>query len=129
MKKRALVCDDDQHIRDLVQAILELDGYSVITAENGRKACDIIENPAIRSHLNLMVLDVRMPEMTGLDVLDSLRENGRMQAFPIIMLTAEGTTQDIVLGYEKGASYYITKPFTKQQLMYGVNLVSGDDKE
>ena len=124
MKKRALVCDDDQHIRNLVHAILELDGYSVITAENGREACEIIQNDSIKKQINLLVLDVRMPEMTGLDVLDALREKGTIGDFPIIMLTAEGTNEDIVLGYEKGASYYITKPFTKQQLLYGVNLVS-----
>lgn len=127
MKKKALVCDDDQHIRDLVQAILELNGYSVITAENGRKALELLENTSVRKQLNLMILDVRMPEMTGLDVLDSLRESGMIDEIPVIMLTAEVTNDDIVLGYEKGASYYITKPFTKQQLIYGVNLVCIED--
>jgi DNA-binding response OmpR family regulator len=127
MKKRALVCDDDQHIRDLVQAILELHGYSVVTAENGRKALELIENVSVRKQLNLMILDVRMPEMSGLDVLDSLRETGIIDEIPVIMLTAEGSNEDIVLGYEKGASYYITKPFTKQQLLYGVNLICIED--
>lgn len=127
MKKRALVCDDDQHIRDLVQAILELHGYSVITADNGRKAIELIENASVRKQLNLMILDVRMPEMSGLDVLDSLQESGIIDEIPVIMLTAEGTNEDIVLGYEKGASYYITKPFTKQQLLYGVNLICIED--
>jgi DNA-binding response OmpR family regulator len=127
MKKKALVCDDDQHIRDLVQAILELEGYSVITAENGNKALEIIKNVSVRKQLSVMILDVRMPEMSGLEVLDSLREGGIIDDLPVIMLTAEGTNEDIVLGYEKGASYYITKPFTKQQLLYGVNLICTED--
>lgn len=124
--KTALVCDDDQHIRDLVQAILEMNGYSVLQAENGVRACDMIEEERFRNELDLLILDVRMPEMTGHDVLDKLRAGGLNEGFSIIMLTAEATPDDIVLGYEKGAHYYITKPFTKQQLLYGINLLTDD---
>ena len=124
--KSALICDDDQHIRDLVQAILESNGYTVIAAENGKCACTILEDRKIQKNTSLIILDVRMPEMTGLDVLDRVKEMNCIDHIPIIMLTAEDSHTDIMLGYEKGATYYITKPFTKQQLLYGVSLVTSD---
>jgi DNA-binding response OmpR family regulator len=122
--KLALICDDDQHIRDLVQAILEGSGYKVVAAENGKVACDMLQDVRLQKSADLIVLDVKMPIMTGLDVLDKIREMSCMDHVPVLMLTAEGSHDDVMAGYEKGAAYYITKPFTKQQLLYGIQLVS-----
>jgi two-component system sensor histidine kinase ChiS len=128
--KLALVCDDDAHIRDLVSAILTSEGYKVIQAENGRKICEIIStDDRVRKHAQVLVLDIRMPQMTGLEVLDKLNETGVLDHLPVIMLTAEDTSDDIMLGYEKGASYYVTKPFSKQQLLYGLKLVMDEDSD
>jgi len=66
-----------------------------------------------------------MPGMNGLDVLTRLKLQPRTQSIPVLMLTGEDKAEDILAGYNVGADYYITKPFTRQQLMYGVELVLG----
>lgn len=123
MNKRALIVDDDPTIRNLVQAILEDDGFEVNTAENGKLALEFLSTEA--SNVELVVLDVMMPEMNGLDTLAAMKEQDSTSSLPVLMLTAEDQPDDILAGYSVGADYYITKPFTRQQLLYGVNLVLG----
>ena len=69
-----------------------------------------------------------MPGMNGLDVLTRLRIHSHTQGLPVIMLTGEDKAEDIMAGYGVGADYYITKPFTHQQLKYGLDLVLSDRK-
>jgi DNA-binding response OmpR family regulator len=66
-----------------------------------------------------------MPRMSGLEVLQTLKSNPATAAIPIIMVTAKTTDDDVLHGYQQGADYYITKPFTADELVYGVNLVLG----
>lgn len=70
-----------------------------------------------------MVLDMMMPKMTGIEVLTALRNEPCFNALPVIMLTAEDKPGDILGGYTAGASYYMTKPFTREQLLRGIELV------
>jgi DNA-binding response OmpR family regulator len=74
------------------------------------------------------MLDVVMPEMTGLDVLTRMKLHSHTNQLPVIMLTGESKTDDILAGYSVGADYYMTKPFTRQQLLYGINLVLSNIK-
>ncbi|MCB0333173.1 MAG: response regulator, partial [Bdellovibrionales bacterium] len=71
----------------------------------------------------LIVLDVCMPEMNGLDVVTHLKQNDDTKHIPVLMLTGEDKAEDIMAGYSVGADYYITKPFTRQQLLFGLEIV------
>ena len=124
MSKRVLVVDDDPLIRNLVKAMLESEGYEVSLAEDGQQALDILEKEPRPINFTFLVLDVVMPGINGLDVLTRLKLHSHTQAIPVIMLTGEDKAEDILAGYNVGADYYITKPFTRQQLMFGVNMVT-----
>lgn len=123
MSNRILVVDDDPMIRGLVKAIMEDEGYEVVLAEDGKIGVDFLENQPRPIDLKLIVLDVMMPGMNGLDVLTRLKLHSHTSSIPVLMLTGEDKADDIMAGYSVGADYYITKPFTRQQLLYGLNLV------
>lgn len=125
MNKKVLIVDDDPMIRNLVQAILEGEGYSVSAFDDGPKAVEALDNEPRPIKLDFVILDVMMPGMNGLDVLTRMKLHSHTQDLPVIMLTGEDKAEDIMNGYSVGADYYITKPFTRQQLMYGINLVLG----
>lgn len=121
--KRVLIVDDDPVIRSLVEEMLQAEGYQVVVAEDGKHSIEIIEKEPKPLNFNLIVLDVMMPGMNGLDVLTRLKLHTYSQKIPVIMLTGEDRAEDIMAGYEVGADYYITKPFTRAQLLYGLKLV------
>ena len=123
MKKKIVVIDDDPMIRNLVQAMLEAEGFEVTLAEDGKKGIDTIESTIESDEITLIVCDVVMPEMNGLDVVTHLKEKPETQGIPILMLTGEDKAEDIMAGYSVGADYYITKPFTRQQLLFGLEIV------
>jgi len=129
MKKRVLVVDDDPMIRDLVKGILEGENYEVVLAEDGQRGVEILDNEPRPLNYTLIVLDVVMPGMNGLDVMTRLKLHAHTQNIPVLMLTGEDKAEDIMAGYSVGADYYITKPFTRQQLLYGIGLVLGGATE
>lgn len=100
-----LVVEDDKNTRRLLQAILTNAGYSVLTAEDGVVALDVLEH----NHVDLMVIDVMMPRMDGYQLTDTLRQNGSQ--IPMLMLSAKGNTTDIKQGFIVGIDDYLTKPF------------------
>ena len=78
-----------------------------------------------RQHPSCILLDVMMPRMSGLQVLEALKADPATANIPVIMVTARTGDEDVLHGYQQGADYYITKPFTADELLYGVNLVLG----
>ena len=107
---RVLVVDDDPQLREALTRALELDGYAVETASNGVKALE-----AISGHRpDVMVLDVMMPYVGGLDVCRTLRD--RKDRLPILVLTARDEVGDRVAGLDAGADDYLTKPFALEEL-------------
>lgn len=122
---KVLIADDDPTIRFMVQSILEAEGYQVIACEDGKQASTRLEENDFTKDLAFVVLDVMMPGMTGLDVVTRIRLNSNIATIPVIMLTAENKDSDIMAGYEQGADYYITKPFTRQQLLFGIQTALG----
>ena len=126
-KKKVLIADDDENIRNLVSAILESSGYSVVAAQNGKQAIDFLSKENFIDDLAFVILDVMMPETNGLDVLTRIKLNSKMSGIPVIMLTGEGKDSDLVAGYEQGADYYILKPFTRQQLLYGIKVATTEE--
>lgn len=121
---KVLIVDDDEHIAELIKIYFEKDGFTTVTANNGKKAVELFksEAPAI------VILDVMMPEMDGWQVCREIR---RVSNIPIIMLTAKGETFDKVLGLELGADDYMVKPFEPKELIARVKAVlrRSDTKE
>jgi two-component system alkaline phosphatase synthesis response regulator PhoP len=105
MKKTILVVDDEKDIVDLLSYNLTKEGFSVTTARNGRDALD-----RARQKPDLIVLDVMMPEMNGLQVIQELRKEKSTASIPVILLTAKGSETDEIVGLEVGADDYIVKP-------------------
>lgn len=118
----AVIIDDDPAIRGLVEAVLTAEGYSVSPFAEGKSACEALEKTGLRP--SVIVLDMMMPGMHGLDVLTRIKLRSDLASIPVIMLTAESAPQDMMNGYAHGADYYITKPFTRQQLVFGLGVVS-----
>ena len=123
MDKRILIVDDDPMIRNLVYSMLSAEGYSVVQAEDGQQGVDLLDQEPRPVNFSVIILDVVMPHMNGLDVLTRLKLHSHTQNIPVLMLTGEDKAEDIMAGYSVGADYYITKPFTRQQLLFGLNLV------
>ena len=124
MSKRILSVDDDPMIRSLVRAILEASNFNVMVAESGSEAFKLLDTEERPIDLTCIILDVQMPGMSGFDVLTRLKLHADTQNIPVIMLTCQSSPEDFVSGYNIGADYYITKPFTREQLMYGISLVT-----
>jgi DNA-binding response OmpR family regulator len=122
-QSRVLVVDDDPMIRHIVQTILEAEGYRVTTAENGADGVETLRRETAIEPFKFMVLDMMMPKMTGLEVLSVVRRDEIFTDLPVIMLTAESKPDNILSGYNAGASYYMTKPFTREQLLHGIQLI------
>ncbi|MEX1177133.1 MAG: response regulator [Nitriliruptor sp.] len=110
---RVLIVDDDEDIRTYLDVTLALDGFEVIEAESGQQALD----QARRGDPDLILLDVMMPGMDGLEVLRRLREDARTAHLPIVLLTARGQAADTVEGLDAGADGYLTKPFEAEVLL------------
>lgn len=122
-KKRVLVVDDDPMIRGLVQAMLEAEGYEVTLAEDGAKGIEVLDKEPRPVNFTLVILDVIMPGMNGLDVLTRMKLHPHTSNLPVLMLTGEDRAEDMMAGYSVGADLYITKPFTRQQLLRGLEIV------
>ncbi len=117
MSERVLVVDDEESIRMLVEYNLAQSGFEVVTADNGDTALEI----AVNEHVDLLVLDLMIPGVSGLEICKRLRQ--AQISVPIIMLTARGEEIDRVLGLEMGADDYVTKPFSPRELVARVRAV------
>jgi DNA-binding NarL/FixJ family response regulator len=111
--KQLLLIDDDPNLVLLVKDYLELRGYNVITAKNGRDALKVFE----KDIPNLIICDVMMPEMDGYAFVKKVRENPQTSWLPVLFLSAKGQIQDRVTGLSKGADVYMVKPFEPDELV------------
>lgn len=120
MPLKVLVCDDERHIVRLIQVNLERQGYTVVTAFDGKEGLEKVrsEKP------DLMVLDVMMPYMDGFEVLKTLRREPEYESLPVIMLTAKAQDKDVFEGYHYGADMYLTKPFNPMELVMFVKRIA-----
>jgi DNA-binding response OmpR family regulator len=114
-----LVADDDTDIRDLVSFKLEQAGFDVTAVDNGLAAL----TAARREPPDLVVLDVMMPGMSGIDVCRELRADELTAGLPIILLTARAQEGDVEVGFGAGANDYIVKPFSPRELVTRVEAV------
>ena len=116
-RAKVLVVDDDADIVEIVRANLEGAGYQVTAAGNGVEGLRRLR----REHPDLLILDVRMPEMDGWEVLRLTRRDRRTVGTPVVMLTALSSDADILQGLTDGAVEYLTKPFDLQLLVASVD--------
>ena len=112
-RERILVVDDDPDIARFVEMNLAMEGFEVIVAHDGATALDMVRKAAP----DLVILDLMMPELDGVEVTRRLRADAMTSALPVIMLTAKGQTVDKVLGLTAGADDYVVKPFDTLELV------------
>jgi len=111
-KEKILIVDDEEDVLELVRFNLEREGYKIETAVSGEEALT-----TAKSRLpDLIILDLMLPGMDGLEVCKKLKTDAKTQSIPIIMLTAKSEDSDIITGLELGADDYITKPFSPKIL-------------
>jgi DNA-binding response OmpR family regulator len=113
IKQKILVVDDDENILSLLTDVLERENFVVITAPD----TDEGYKKALKSQPDLIILDIKMPKIGGIELCRLLREDARTKNVPIIMLTVESSETDKVIGFEVGADDYITKPFSNKELV------------
>jgi CheY-like chemotaxis protein len=114
MAKRVLVVDDDRVIQQLLEVNLELEGYEVVaTASDGREALDKIAELGP----DLVILDIMMPKMDGLEVCRHLKADPKLARIPVVLLSARAQDLDVREGMDIGADAYLTKPFDPVELL------------
>ena len=118
-KDKILIVDDNPDIVIATKRILEKNGFAVQEAFSGRQAITLLKGELPQ----LVVLDVVMPGMNGLEVLSFIRKNPATANLPVIVLTALSQDQDVLTGFKTGADYYLTKPCTAKQLLYSIGAV------
>ncbi len=118
-EEKILVVDDEEHIQELIKFNLEKNGYKVICVDNGIDAIKLAKEQLPQ----LMLLDLMLPGMDGLDVCKEIRKDSNMSNMPIIMITAKGEEIDKIIGLELGADDYITKPFSVRELVARIKAI------
>jgi two-component system alkaline phosphatase synthesis response regulator PhoP len=111
---RILLVEDEKGIREAVKMNLELEGYEVVTASSGTQALDKFSG----QRFNLVMLDIMMPEMDGIEVCEQIRLEDT--DVPILFLTAKDSRRDVIDGLRKGADDYMTKPFNLEEMLLRV---------
>ncbi|OGD19968.1 MAG: hypothetical protein A2W03_15955 [Candidatus Aminicenantes bacterium RBG_16_63_16] len=126
-KKRILVIDDEPDFVRLLQARLQIAGYEVLTAEDGIKGIQA----ARRDEPDIIILDIMMPGLDGHMVCDMLKKSTLTWSIPVIYMTARDSQADEILALEKGAKYYLTKPYNPEMLLEMIKsaLMEGEEQE
>lgn len=118
-RKKILIVDDEEHILELLQYNLEKSGFYVVASDNGSDAFKIMEEHEV----DLLVLDLMLPDMDGIEMCKRIRNWDKYARLPIIMLTAKSEEIDRIIGLELGADDYVTKPFSVKELVVRVKTV------
>ena len=124
-KPTILVVDDEEDILELVKLHLSREGFTVVLAETGEQALKLVQTQPP----GLVVLDLMLPGVDGLDVCKRMKADPRTRQIPIVMLTAKGEEADIVTGLELGADDYMTKPFSGKVLVARIRRILRRERE
>jgi len=125
MKRKVLIVDDEEVIRKFLKVHLVKLGYEVMEAADGEQAIEQLG----KDDFDLLICDIMMPKKDGWEVIKEVKSNPKMKNIPVIILTAKNEDPDMFKGYDLGASYYMNKPFTKAQLLYGLKLMFDETPE
>ena len=120
---KIVAADDEADIRTVLQKGLEMSGHTVIPAVDGEDALQKIKD----EKPDLVILDIRMPKLDGIQVLQVIKKDPATRKMPVIMLTGNSSDEDLLKGYMYGADYYITKPFRIQTILNGIALIFKPD--
>jgi CheY-like chemotaxis protein len=125
MSQKILAIDDENDVLLIIKTALSGEGYEILTASNGYDGLALAED----QKPDLILLDLRMPEMDGMEVLEQLRDNEKTQSIPVIVLTGLSEKNKIREALDKGITYYIVKPFECQDLISKINLAIRSSQE
>ena len=123
MKKQILVVDDEIGALTLIGIMLERGGFSVLKAKDAKTALTVLD----QSVPDLIILDVMMPGMNGIDLCKVIRERNDTGEIPVLILSARGDAESIMRGIEAGANDYLPKPILHHDLVAKVRLMLGDN--
>jgi len=123
MAKCVLVVDDSETVRQVLQLTLSNAGFDVIEAEDGDDALNKLSSAPM---VDMLITDLNMPNMDGLELIKKIREDKKHRFTPIVMLTTESSEEKKRAGREAGASGWIVKPFKPEQLLKVVKMILGD---
>jgi two-component system alkaline phosphatase synthesis response regulator PhoP len=115
-----IIDSDDESVRAMSD-LLATRGFAVEAVTNAETALAMLE----RRRPDVVLLDVSMPTMDGMEVLDRIRANPQLASTPVVIVTARAGDDDVLAGYKFGADYYLTKPVTPRRLLRGIGLVMG----
>ena len=121
---RVLVVDDDERVTRLLAANLSRAGYQVKTAPNGADAMRLL----LQEPFHLVVADVEMPQLDGLELVALVRADKVLQNLPVVLLSAHDSDADMMTGLLKGADIYLTKPFQPDELITAVSRLLSDEE-
>ena len=110
---KILIAEDERDIRDLIQFTLQFAGHEVTAASNGEEAYLL----ALKSTPDLIMMDVRMPKMTGYEACKMIKAEPTLQEIPVVFLSAKGQEAEVQAGLDAGAQEYLLKPFAPDQLI------------
>jgi CheY-like chemotaxis protein len=116
---KILIAEDDQDIRELIVLTLQFNGFDVVSVEDGQAAVD----KAPEGDFDLILMDVRMPRMTGYEACSVLKADENTKDIPIVFLSAKGQEAEIQAGLEAGATAYVLKPFAPDELVNKIKQV------
>ena len=116
---KILIAEDEPDIRELIAFMLRFAGYEVVAASNGEEAVQT----ATREIPDLILMDVRMPRMTGYDACRIMKANAVLHDIPVVFLSAKGQESEIQSGLEAGAEEYLLKPFSPDELTNRVRMI------
>ena len=118
-----LLVEDEENLHEALKLNLELEGYQVVSAMDGKQALKTLQG----QYFDLMILDIMLPEMDGIEVLENIRIQNN--ALPVLILSAKNTSADRVMGLKKGADDYLTKPFNLEELLLRVQKLIEKNKK
>lgn len=118
-KEKILIVEDDKHISKLVKYNLEKAGFECTVTITGEKALEILDKESV----DLIMLDIMLPKMDGFQACKQIKQDKKLSAVPIIMLTAKGEEVDRIVGFELGADDYVVKPFSPRELVLRVKAI------
>ncbi len=122
---RILIAEDERDIRDLISFTLRFAGHEVIATSNGEEAL----NTALQEIPDLILLDVRMPRMTGYEACKQIKTAASTRHIPVVFLSAKGQESEVQTGMDVGAAEYIVKPFSPDQLTERVRVILSETIE
>jgi len=120
MSETILIVEDEKDLVEVLEYNLQREGYETLSALDGARALEILDK---RPHLDLVLLDLMLPDITGTEICRRIRSVERTENLPVLMLTAKGEEIDRVVGFEVGADDYLVKPFSVRELMLRIKAI------